>query len=61
MGSSAEKLTETTNGAVQDKYATRHWALDYWELTRLHKFPMGVDITFWPMGMSVSLAARSAR
>jgi 4-hydroxybenzoate polyprenyltransferase len=23
----------------------------YWELTRLHKFPAGSDLVFWPCGM----------
>lgn len=27
-----------------------HTSLAYFKLTRLHKFPAGADVTFWPGG-----------
>jgi 4-hydroxybenzoate polyprenyltransferase len=29
----------------------------YWELTRLHKFPAGSDLVFWPCAWGVTMAA----
>jgi hypothetical protein len=44
-------LPENKDGANPPK---RSQLQAYWELTRLHKFPAGSDLVFWPCGTTIS-------
>lgn len=45
-----EKKQATTN--PPQSFASSAWA--YFRLTRLHKFPAGSDLIFWPSGEHIS-------
>ncbi|KAI0318076.1 UbiA prenyltransferase [Amylostereum chailletii] len=51
-------------GVLSDHARTHTLGQNIWnhiELTRLHKFPLGVIHAYWPCGMGVSMAAYSQR